>query len=88
MWAALLLRELTTWPARRSSRDALFSAVRCVERRLLQELAAANRRRLLDFCCALQVGIMLLTYSPLAGFEAERRERGLNALSGLSSCAG
>lgn len=40
---------------RSATRDALFSAARAVELLLLQELAAANRRRLLDFCRRLQV---------------------------------
>lgn len=41
----------------RSTRDALFSAVRALELLLLQELAAANRRRLLDFCRRLQAAV-------------------------------
>lgn len=44
--------------ARRPAHNALFSAVRRVERRLLEQLAAANLRRLLGFARSLQVGML------------------------------
>lgn len=42
---------------RRPARDALFSVARLLERRLQAELAAANLRRLLDFCRRLQSAV-------------------------------
>ncbi len=41
----------------RPTQDALFSAVRSLELLVQQELAAANRRRLLDFCRRLQAAV-------------------------------
>lgn len=51
-----LIGDCTDMPACRPARDALFSAVRRMERLLLAQLAAANRRRLLDFARRLRVG--------------------------------
>ena len=53
MQCTLSNSSVACWP----TRDALFSAARALELLLLQELAAANCRRLLDFCRRLQAAV-------------------------------